>query len=246
GDDAFTLVVETVRAVRKATGLPVMVSVGAATDGQLDRLAAAGADWYACYQETHNRMLFEQLRVGQSYENRCRSKIAAKARGMLVEEGLLCGVGETSPDLLHSFDVMDRMGADQVRVMTFVPQPGTPLGDQPASSSLRELIGIALLRLVFPQLLIPASLDVDGPDGLRRRLDAGANVVTSLVPPGQGLAGVARHRLDIEDGRRTVEGIRNILDVCRLAPATHDAYRTWMDRRRGRGRIHDGRWAWAC
>jgi len=45
-------------------------------------------------------------------------------------------------------------------------------------------------------------LDVDGLAGLKQRLEAGANVVTTIVPPGRGLAGVVRHSLDIEDGKR--------------------------------------------
>jgi methylornithine synthase len=88
------------------------------------------------------------------------------------------------------------------------------------------------MRLVFPGLLIPASLDVDGLAGLRRRLDAGANVVTSLVPPGLGLAGVAQSALDIEDGRRTVEGIAPTLHAAGLQTATAAQYRRWITARR--------------
>lgn len=232
GEKPFGPVVQTVRAVREATGLPVMASVGVVTGNDLGRLAAAGADWYACYQETHNRQLFEQLRVGQDYEKRFQSKVSAKAKGLLIEEGVLCGVGETSRDILHSFNAMARLEADQVRVMTFVPQQGTPMQDRPAPSPLRELIVIALMRIAFPHLLIPASLDVDGLAGLRLRLDAGANVVTSLVPPGQGLAGVAQVAKDIEDGRRTVAGIADTLRECRLVPATAAQYDEWLDRRK--------------
>lgn len=245
-ENAFTPVVNTVQSIRADTGLPVMASVGVVADPDLDRLAAAGADWYACYQETHNRQLFDQLRVGQSYEARCRSKVAAKSKGMLVEEGLLCGVGETSRDLVDSLAAMSRLGADQVRVMTFVPQAGTPMQDQPPSSSLRELITIALMRIAFPGLLIPASLDVDGLAGLRQRLDAGANVVTSLVPPGQGLAGVAQSALDIEEGRRTVEGIAQTLRLCGLQPATARQYQDWVDERKRAACLHDRKVATAC
>ncbi|WP_319409159.1 methylornithine synthase PylB [uncultured Desulfosarcina sp.] len=245
-ENGFDPVIGIVQSIRAETGLPVMASVGVVPDTILDRLAAAGADWYACYQETHNRQLFDQLRVGQSFEARCRSKVAAKARGMLVEEGLLCGVGETSRDLVHSFDAMSRLGADQVRAMTFVPQAGTPMHDQPPSSSLRELIAIALMRIVFPDRLIPASLDVDGLAGLKQRLDAGANVVTSLVPPGRGLAGVARSALDIEDGRRTVEGIAPTLRTCGLQPATDDQYRNWIVERKRTACLPDRRMATAC
>lgn len=48
------------------------------------------------------------------------------------------------------------------------------------------------MRLLFPDKLIPASLDVDGISGLELRLMAGANVVTSIIPPNEGLAGVAQ------------------------------------------------------
>jgi methylornithine synthase len=232
GTEPFNPVVRTVRAVREATELPVMASVGVVTESDLERLAAAGADWYACYQETHNRLLFKQLRAGQDYEKRFQSKVAAKAKGLLIEEGLLCGVGETGRDVVHSFNAMERLAADQVRAMTFVPQQGTPMQDRPAPMPLRELMVIALMRVAFPHLLIPASLDVDGLAGLRRRLDAGANVVTSLVPPGQGLAGVAQGSKDIEDGRRTVAGIAATLHDCRLAPSTVAQYHEWMERRR--------------
>jgi methylornithine synthase len=244
--DGFAAVIDAVHSIRADTNLPVMASVGVVPDSILDELAAAGADWYACYQETHNRQLFDQLRMGQRFEARCRSKVAAKARGMLVEEGLLCGVGETSRDLVNSFDAMARLGADQVRAMTFVPQTGTPMADQPPVSSLRECIAIALMRIAFPGLLIPASLDVDGLAGLGSRLEAGANVVTSLVPPGRGLAGVAQSALDIEDGRRSVEGVAPTLRICGLAPATSDQYQRWVADRKRSACFRDRRTAKAC
>ena len=232
GEDPFGSVVQSVGAVREATGLPTMVSVGVVAEHNLARLAAAGADWYACYQETHNRQLFDQLRTGQDYTVRFQSKVAAQSKGLMIEEGLLCGVGESSGDIVGSLAVMDRLSADQVRVMTFVPQVGTPMKDQPAPAPLRELIVIALMRIAFPDRLIPASLDIDGRNGLRQRLDAGANVVTSLVPPGQGLAGVAQGSKDIEDGRRTVQGIAAALQDCRLVPASAEQYHSWMVQRR--------------
>jgi methylornithine synthase len=232
GEDPFGQVVELVSAVREAAGLPLMASVGVVAENNLQRLADAGADWYACYQESHNRERFRKLRLGQDYDLRLNSKQTAKANGLLVEEGLLCGLGETAADLVHSFDVMAHLDADQVRVMTFVPRKGTPLKDRPAPSPLRELTIIALMRIAFPGLLIPASLDIDGLAGLKQRLDAGANVVTSIVPPGQGLAGVARGAKDIEDGRRTVAGISGILNACGLKAATVAQYRDWIAQRR--------------
>ena len=91
--------------------------------------------------------------------------------------------------------------------MTFVPQAGTPLEDVRPAGDADELLTIAALRLAMPDRFIPASLDVDGIAGLERRLQAGANVVTSIVPPTVGLAGVSQAELDIDEGYRTVHGV---------------------------------------
>ena len=47
-------------------------------------LKKAGADWYACYQETHNRELFGKLRLEQDYDARWEAKVFAKAAGLLA------------------------------------------------------------------------------------------------------------------------------------------------------------------
>ena len=94
------------------------------------------------------------------------------------------------------------------------------------------MLTIAVLRLSFPDRLIPASLDVDGLTGLQSRLEAGANVVTSLVPPGFGLAGVAQKSLDIDDARRTAASIIPELEKLGLQPASMKDYAAWLENRR--------------
>lgn len=230
--DGFGQLYTIVRAVKQDNGTAVMVSPGVVPDGVLADLAAAGADWYACYQETHNRELFSSLRLGQDFDRRMRIKHRAKKNGLLVEEGILTGVGDSIADIAYSITAMRRLDADQVRVMTFVPQKGTPMADRPVPDRLQELIVIAVLRLVFPGRLIPASLDIDGLAGLRQRLRAGANVVTSLVFPGQGLSGVANRRLDVDNARRTPEAVLPVLKTCGLRIASDHDYCQWINRRK--------------
>ncbi|MBU8847969.1 MAG: hypothetical protein KOO64_00390, partial [Desulfobacterales bacterium] len=92
---------------------------------------------------------------------------------------------------------------------------------------------LAVLRLLFPDRLIPASLDVEGSTGLETRLAAGANVITSIVPPGKGLAGVAQSSLDIEDSKRTVAYIQKKLLSCGdYQVANHKDYRNWIAQRK--------------
>jgi methylornithine synthase len=218
--------------VKSATGLPVMISPGVVSDDILSELGAAGADWYACYQETHNQKLFKDLRIEQDFEERLSKKRTAHRLGMLIEEGILCGIGESNEDVVASIRAARSLEADQTRVMNFVPQKGTPLENRISADPLRERIITAVMRLMFPDRLIPASLDVGGLEGLLPWLDAGANVVTSLVPPGQGLAGVAQNALDIEDARRTVESVEPVLSTRGLEAASAEEYLAWVHARK--------------
>jgi len=127
---------------------------------------------------------------------------------------------------------MGRLGADQVRVMSFVARDEIPLAPASPPDPLRELVTIAVMRLVFPDRLIPASLDIDGLAGLKQRLDAGANVITSLIPPDGGLAGVANYRLDIEEALRTPDAVRPVLTRCGLETASAEACRRGVGKRR--------------
>jgi methylornithine synthase len=231
-DQGFDPFIQLVEAVRRTTDLPIMVSPGVVPADVLSDLARSGVGWYACYQETHNRELFKKLRPGQDYGARLQNKKQAAKLGLLTEEGLLCGVGESARDIADSIAAMRQLQVSQMRAMTFVPQAGTPMQAWPRPDPLREMLTIAVLRLSFPDRLIPASLDVDGLTGLRSRLEAGANVVTSLVPPGFGLAGVAQKSLDIDDARRTTAGIIPELEKLGLQPASNEDYAAWLEDRR--------------
>jgi methylornithine synthase len=245
-EDGFEPVMELIRAVRRATGLPVMVSPGVVPADVLSNLITAGVSWYACYQETHNRELFQRLRPGQNYSARMEIKALAGRLGLLTEEGLLCGVGESTQDIADSIEMMRSPEVSQMRAMTFVPQEGTPMQSRVGPDPLREMLIIAVLRLVYPDRLIPATLDVAGLNGLQSRLAAGANVVTSLVPPGFGLAGVARKSLDIDEARRTVGRILPELGKLGLQPSSAADYSSWIQNRHQQIRCEISRGKVAC
>jgi len=231
-DQGFEPFLQLVKAVRQTTDLPIMVSPGVVPAEVLSDFARAGVNWYACYQETHNRDLFKRLRPGQSYAARLENKELAGKLGLLTEEGLLCGVGESAHDIAESIETMRFLEVSQMRAMTFVPQNGTPMQSWKRPDPLRELLTIAVLRLAFPDRLIPATLDVAGLTGLHSRLKAGANVVTSLVPPGFGLTGVAQNSLDIADARRSTASIPPELEKLGMQSASTEDYLTWVEDRR--------------
>jgi methylornithine synthase len=220
----FSPVLSIISKIKEATGLPVMISPGVVPHKIIDEFAKREVEWYALYQETYNRDLFAKLRLDQEYDKRMDAKLYARSRGMLIEEGLMTGIGETLEDLADSILAMSRIDARQLRVMSFVPQQGIPMEQVKTPDRGLESKTIAILRLLNPKSLIPASLDVDGIAGLTSRIDAGANVVTSIIPPNSGFAGVAQNSMDIDDGSRTVKGVETILSTMGLRVGTQSEY----------------------
>jgi len=130
---------------------------------------------------------------------------------------------------------MKAMGADQVRAMTFVPQEDFPQSKiVPERNELEEIV-ISIMRLVMPDALIPVSLDMDGQNGLQKRLLAGANVITSIVPTGKEWNDLANSRMDIEDSQRSLVPIQNTLQFLGMQAATSAEYREWVDSRKAGG-----------
>ena len=109
--ERFASVMEIVRKIKGELGLPVMISPGVIDDKLIDGFASAGTDWYALYQETHNKGVFEKLRLAQNYDDRLHAKIYAREKGMLIEEGLLLGIGKNLEDVADSIIEMSRIGA---------------------------------------------------------------------------------------------------------------------------------------
>lgn len=225
---------EVVSAVNEAVDLPIMASPGALPREQFGPLREAGADWFACYQETHNPELFSKLRPQQDYDERLNQKKWARRSGLLTEEGIMIGVGESIADRAASIEAMGALGVQQVRAMTFVPQKNTPMELLPPTPHRDELVTLAVMRLVHQDKLIPASLDIEGVRGLRPRLDAGANVITSIIPPREGLAGVAQHELDIDTGGRSAGNIEDMLDQLGVRVASPGEYHALVDDWKGR------------
>lgn len=224
----YDLLVKLVRAVRDSVGIAIMISPGVLPTRVLRSLKEAGADWYALYQETHNKTLFSTLRLKQSYDQRMKAKIDARKDGLLIEEGILLGVGENDEDRVNSIFTMRHLGVSQVRAMGFIPQEGSPMERHESPPIIDEMKTMAVMRLVHQDRLMPASFDIDGLKGLELRLASGPNVVTSIIPPNSGLAGVAQAHLGVDEGSRSVEGVRPFIERLGMQVASKKSYLRWM------------------
>jgi len=225
----YDLLTKLVKTVRDSVGVSIMISPGVLPRKVLKAVKEAGADWYALYQETHNKTLFPTLRLGQDYEERMKAKAAARKEGLLIEEGMLLGVGESDEDRVDSIFAMHRIGASQVRAMGFIPQQGSPMEQRESPPIIDEMKTLAVMRLVHQAKLMPASLDIDGIKGLELRLASGPNVVTSIIPPRSGLAGVAQTHLGVDEGLRSVEAVKPYIDRLGLEAASKQGYLRWVE-----------------
>jgi len=230
--EGWRFIEKTVKAIKDATELPIMVSPGAICRDGIRAFRRVGADWFAVYQETYNRELYHNLRLYQDFDYRVKVKLWAKSEGMLIEDGMLLGVGETERDWVDSIFSMKNIGAHQVREMGFIPQPNTPMENITPPPLLNEMKVVALMRLTNPDKLIPSSFDVDGIKGLQLRLMAGANVVTSLIPPRTGLVGVAQADLGVDSGIRTMDGIKPYMEQLNFRLASQKEYMSWVEEQR--------------
>ncbi len=231
-DNGYENLLDVISAVHRDVGISIMASPGALPSEMFPKVRQAGADFYACYQETYNEELFAKLRLHQDFGVRLDQKISSRKAGLLAEDGMMVGLGETVRDRAYSILRMGELGCEQIRAMTFVPQDGTPLMNSGTCDTVEELKAIAVMRILFPDRLIPATLDVEGISGMKTRLDAGANVVTSIVPPRKNLAGVAQHELDIENGNRSVESVFAHIEEGGYRVATSQEYRQFIEDRR--------------
>ena len=238
---------EFVRIAKETTGLPVMVSPGVVDDDFIKALQKEGAGFFALYQETYQKELYAKLRTGQSFEGRIHARNSAKAAGICIEDGILTGfskmklsdgsfvhpsVSDDIESAIVSVRGMQKSDPDQVRVMTFEPQPGTPLAETTHASDLMELKVIAVLRFVFPDRFIPASLDVAGIPGMVDRLNAGANVVTSIIAAGSQLEGVVNFDRDVSlnERKRDAKSVIAQLKKMGLQPGTQAEFEKYLNK----------------
>ena len=86
--NGYEKLLDIISTVRDEVGINIMASPGALPHEMFTKVRDAGADWYACYQETYNRELFEKLRINQSFDDRTNQKRWAMEAGLLAEDGM--------------------------------------------------------------------------------------------------------------------------------------------------------------
>lgn len=166
----------------------ITLSVGERSRDSYSRLRQAGADRYLLRHETADAAHYARLHPPElSLTNRMRCLRDLRELGYQVGSGFMVGSPyQTTQSLLQDLRFLQQLQPDMVGIGPFIPAKGTPFASRPAGSLALTLRLIAVLRLLLPHALLPATtaLGTIHPQGREMGLRAGANVVMpNLSPP---------------------------------------------------------------
>ena len=119
---------------------------------------------------------------------------------------------QRAEDLVADLGYLADLQPDMVGIGPFMPQGQTPFAEWPRGSVERTVLMVALVRLLLPTAMIPATTALASADGegTVRGVLAGANVVMPNLTPQQYRAQYAIYDHKKSTGSEAAEGIESL------------------------------------
>ncbi len=172
----------------KKFDVAVTLSVGERSYGDYKAFREAGADRYLMRIETTDKDLYHRLDPGMSWQHRYECLLMIKELGYELGSGIMVGLpGQSLESIAADLMFLRRLGVDMAGIGPFIPHPETPLAGEPGGSLHLALRTMAIMRLLLPDINIPATTAMESlhPDGRMMALKGGANVVMPNVTEGE-------------------------------------------------------------
>lgn len=180
----------------------VTLSLGERSEQSYRRLFSAGADRYLLRHETADPDHYASLHPPEiSYKRRMECLSQLKEIGYQVGCGFMVGSpGQTLEHLACDLAFIRDFAPHMVGIGPFLPHRDTPFAAAPPGSVELTLYLLAIVRLLLPDVLLPATtaLGTAAQDGQLHGLAAGANVIMPNLSP-QG----AREKYMLYDGKKS-------------------------------------------
>ncbi|MDR1855863.1 MAG: [FeFe] hydrogenase H-cluster radical SAM maturase HydE [Desulfovibrio sp.] len=184
-DDAICGIVMEIK--KRFPDCAVTLSLGEKERESYERFFAAGADRYLLRHETASEEHYRKLHpASMSLAHRKQCLYDLRDIGYQVGSGFMVGSpGQTAMDLVKDLRFLQDLRPAMIGIGPFIRHRDTPFRDFPSGNMLSCLRMIAILRLMFPYALIPATtaLGTISPNGRELGLRAGANVVMPNLSP---------------------------------------------------------------
>lgn len=164
----------------------ITLSLGERSYESYKKLFEAGADRYLLRHETATKELYEALHPGASFEERQECLKNLREIGYQAGAGFMVGLpNQTNKDLVRDLRFVKEFKPHMCGIGPFIPQKDTPLGKEKGGTVEKTVIMLALVRLLLPDILLPATtaLGTIDPIGREKGVKAGGNVIMPNLSP---------------------------------------------------------------
>lgn len=192
--------VEMITAIKKRfPDTALTLSLGERSRESYEKIFAAGVDRYLLRHETASKELYESLHPKMSFENRQACLQVLKDIGFQVGAGFMVGLpGQENKHLVQDLRFLKNLNPHMTGIGPFIPHHDTPLKEEAGGTVDMTVTLLAILRLMLPQVLLPATTALGSLDKLGREkgIKAGANVVMPNLSPTE-----AKEKYMLYDGK---------------------------------------------
>ena len=165
----------------------ITLSVGEREKESYQKLYDAGADRYLLRHETADKTHYELLHPAEmSFEHRMQCLRDLKEIGYQVGCGMMLGSpGQKTEHLVKDLRFLQSFKPHMVGIGPFIPHHDTEYADCKAGTVEMTLKLLSVIRLILPDVLLPATtaLGTIDPIGREKGLKAGANVIMPNLSP---------------------------------------------------------------
>ena len=184
-DELLTGLIREMR--RRWPDCAITLSVGERSRESYEAFYRAGAERYLLRHETASEALYEKLHPKElTLANRMRCLRDLKDIGFQVGAGFMVGApGQTVEHLAQDFLYLAELKPHMIGIGPFIHHQDTPFRDCPDGTLEMTLYCLSILRLMFPNVLLPATtaLGTIDPRGRELGVEAGANVIMPSLSP---------------------------------------------------------------
>ena len=192
----------------------VTLSLGERGRDSFRRLRDAGADRYLLRHETADSDHYSRLHPSEmSFDHRMQCLHDLRDLGFQVGAGFMVGSPfQTLDTLKKDLRFIEDFRPEMVGIGPFIPAAGTPFEERPAGSVELTLRLLAIIRVMHPRVLLPATtaLGTLHPTGRERAIMAGANVVMPNLSPQDTRALYSIYNNKLSTGSEAAESVADI------------------------------------